>query len=190
MRSGRGSCGGYCLDDFPLNSVATTAGRFYEWQGERFISVTNVLDQAKSKPAIVGWANKLTAEQAQLTIDYVLAHGSLPPKPTVTRIRKGQPTPVQVDWPTYWKSEHTRVKDASAERGSIIHDWAEHWVLGHEPAPPAGLEQECIGIMRAFEKYGIEPISTEATVYNRTFNTWRRGSVRQGGGVGRRHMVH
>lgn len=154
----------------PAGSVATNDGRYYERNGERFLSVTNVLDKALSKPALVPWAVKLTAEKAQQCLDYTVAHGGkLPPRKKVQRIRKGQPVMLEVDHDVYWKGEHTRVKDASADRGTLIHDWAEHWVLGHEPDPPAGLEQECLGIIKAFERYEIEPLVAEATVYNRTF---------------------
>jgi len=151
----------------PLGSVATSDGRYYERDGERYLSVTNVLDKALSKPALVPWAVKLTAEKAQQCLDYTLKNGKLPPKREVQRIRKGQPVMLEVEHDVYWKSEHVRVKDASADRGTLIHDWAEQWVLGAEPDPPEGLEQECIGIMRAFEKYGIEAEVAECTVYNK-----------------------
>lgn len=150
-----------------MGSVATEDGRYYDRAGERFLSVTNILDKSLSKPALVPWAVKLTAEKAQQCLDYVLKHGTLPPKRKVQRIRKGQPVMLEVDHDVYWKGEHGRVKDASAERGTIIHDWAEQWVLGAEPDPPEGLEQECIGIVRAFDKYKIEPVVAECTVYNR-----------------------
>ena len=151
----------------PLNSEITSDGRYYTWGGEKFLSVTNVLDKSLSKPALVPWAVKLTAEKAKQWGEYVMEHGHEPPRKSVQRIRKGQPVMVEVDHDVYWKSEHTRVKNTSADRGTIIHDWAEQWVLGAEPNPPEGLEQECIGIMRAFEKYGIEAEVAECTVYNR-----------------------
>lgn len=153
----------------PFGSVATEDGRYYERAGERYLSVTNVLDKSLSKPALIPWAVKLCAEQAIATLDEVLADGAMPPNPHLPRIVKGQPVMKEVDWPTYWKSEHKRVKEASAERGTIIHDWAEAWVLGQEPDPPAEYVQECLGIMRAFEKYGIEPVAAECTVYNKTY---------------------
>ena len=48
----------------PLGSVATSDGRYYERNGERFLSVTNIIDKAMSKPALVPWAVKLCAEAA------------------------------------------------------------------------------------------------------------------------------
>ena len=153
----------------PLNSEITSDGRYYTWGDEKFLSVTNVLDKALSKPALVPWAVKLTAEKAQQCLDYTLKHGQLPPKKKVQRIRKGQPVMLEVEHDVYWKGEHTRVKDASADRGTLTHDWAEAWALGLEPDPPAGLEIECIGIIKAFERYGIEVEAAENTVYNRTY---------------------
>lgn len=153
----------------PLNSKDTDDGRYYVWNDEQFLSVTNILEKTKNKPALLPWGVKLTAEAAWETIEYLQAHkGQVPPKPKLQRIVKGNPVMKEVDWPTYWKAQHRKAKDESAERGSIIHDWAERFALGQEPPPPAGLEQECMGIIAAFEKYDIEPIAAEATVYNRT----------------------
>lgn len=153
----------------PFGSVATDNGRYYERNGERYLSVTNILDKAMSKPALLPWAVKLTAVAAQETLDYVLANGKLPKtKPTLTRIKKGEPYEAEVEWDVWWKAQHRLVKEASAERGSIIHDWAEAWVLGQEPDPPELYVTECLGIMQAFDKYGIKPIAAENTVYNKT----------------------
>jgi hypothetical protein len=161
----------------PLNSQITNDGRFYTWKDERFLSVTNVLDKAMSKPALIPWSNKLTAEQARTTLDYALAHGEEPELPLMPPKKDGsQPKDRQgnlkriPNWETDWKREHTRVKNASADRGTIIHDWAEQWVLGREPEPPEEYVAECLGIMRCFDKYGIEPIAAEATVYNRAYH--------------------
>lgn len=151
----------------PLNAASNDDGRWYTWNDEKFLSVTNILSKSLAKEALVPWACKLTAIEARKTLDYVLKHGEEPPLP-VEKVLKTKTRYVK-DWETDWKREHTRVKDASSVRGNIIHDWAENWVLGHEPDPPAEYVDECLGIMRAFEKYGIEPIAAEATVYNRQF---------------------
>lgn len=150
----------------PLGSVATDDGRFYHWNDEKFLSVTNILSKSLAKEALVPWACKLTAIEARKTLDYALKHGQEPPLPVESVTKTGKEKLVK-DWETDWKREHKRVKDSSSVRGNIIHDWAEQWVLGHEPDPPELYVAECLGIMRAFEKYGIEPIAAEATVYNR-----------------------
>jgi hypothetical protein len=154
----------------PLGSVAEESGRWYERDGKRYLSVTNILSKSLPKDALVPWAVKLTAVKAEQCLDYVLKNGKLPPAKKVERIRNGKPVMLEVDHPTYWKGEHVRVKDASAVRGNIIHDWAEKWVLGHEPDPPEEYVPECLGIMRAFEKYEIEPLAAEATFYNDTYS--------------------
>lgn len=160
----------------PFGSVATEDGRFYERDGERYLSVTNILSKSIAKDALVPWAVKLTAEQARITLDYVLEHGKEPPLPVLPPKENGQhvidratKAPKTIpNWETDWKREHGRVKDASADRGTIIHDWAEHWALGHEPDPPELYVAECMGIIKAFEKYDIEPIAAEAVFYNKT----------------------
>ena len=153
----------------PLGSIATENGRYYEWGDpvERFLSVTNVLDKAMSKPALMPWSNKLVAEKAWQCVEYVLKNGKLPPAPKLQRKVKGQPVMKEVDHPTYWKAEANKVKDASAARGTLIHDWAEQWVLGAEPDPPEGLELECMGIIKAFDRYEITAEVAECTVFNR-----------------------
>ena len=160
----------------PFGSVATSDGRYYERHGDKYLSVTNILSKSLPKDALVPWACKLTAIEARKTLDFALANGHEPPLPLAPPKANGEhvidrstkrPKTIK-DWETDWKREHTRVKDASAERGTIIHDWAEHWQLGHDPEPPALYVDECLGIMRAFEKYGIETIAAEATFYNKT----------------------
>lgn len=147
----------------PLNSVATDDGRYYERHGRKFISVTNVIDKALSKPALLPWAVKLTAEAAmrdfRKMVDDDKAEEFLRIYPDTTTKPKANPA-------SEWKRQHKKVKDESAEKGTLIHAWAEGWVLGQEPDPPEGLETECLGIMRAFERYGIEPVVAECTVYS------------------------
>lgn len=50
----------------PKHAHATDRGRYYTrpGTGEQLISVTNVLSEAVSKPALVPWAAKMTAEAA------------------------------------------------------------------------------------------------------------------------------
>lgn len=153
----------------PLGSVATEDGRYYHWNNEKFLSVTNILSKSVPKDALVPWACKLTAIEARKTLDYAIKHGVEPDLPVESVSKTGKVKHVK-DWETDWKRQHKRVKDASSERGNIIHDWAEQWVLGHEPDPPAEYVDECLGIMKAFDKYDIQPVAAEATVYNRTFH--------------------
>ena len=37
-------------------------GRFYNWEGDSFISVTNALQNGVPKPALTYWAAKMVAE--------------------------------------------------------------------------------------------------------------------------------
>ncbi len=131
--------------DAPRDSVATDNGRFYEWKGERFISVTNVLDRVISKPVLVPWAAKLVAE-------YAKAHPGADIKE--------------------WKRQPKLVKETSADRGTVIHAWCEQFFLNPELALdsiPPEYAAECVGFVQAIEHHGIVPIAAEATVYSRAY---------------------
>lgn len=150
----------------PRDAVATDSGRFYERHGRKYISVTNVIDKAVAKPALMPWAVKLTAEAALATFNQGGEAPFHPGQFTTTQRPRRKPGAQSPPGPWDWKAEHARVRDESADKGTLIHAWAEAWVLGQSPDPPLGLESECLGIMRAFEKYGIEVAVAECTVYN------------------------
>jgi len=166
----------------PINAVDTSDGRFYERNGRRYLSVTNVLDHAMSKPALIPWAVKLTAEEADRTLAYALEHGKLPALPPgTTKAEKASKSGTAKDWPSDWKREHKRVKETSGTRGNLFHSWAEAYLLGGHPDPPelppevqpyhgTNLVAECAGFIRAVEKYGIEAWGAEATVYSDHYN--------------------
>ena len=129
--------------DAPLGSVATDDGRYYEWKGERFISVTNVLQHTISKPVLVPWAAKLVAE-----------FGKANPGLDIKE----------------WKKQPTLVKDKASERGTNIHAWCEQFFLNPAAAVaaiPHEYSKECIGFIKAVERFQIVPIAAEATVYSR-----------------------
>ncbi len=159
----------------PLNSVATENGRYYEWAGDRYLSVTNVLSKSIAKDALLPWGVKLTAEKALAAYNFLLRNGREPAKQKLERKVKGQAVMKEVDHDVYWKAQHRLVKEASAERGSIIHDWAEQWTLAGNvdsesvefPEMPPLYEDECRGIMRAFDHYQIKAEVAECTVYSR-----------------------
>lgn len=128
--------------------------RIYTRDGVEYLSVTSVIAHL-SKPALIPWAVKLTAEAA---LEDVQRHG-VPTGAAASPVGKGR----VAEWKRNWR----KVRDASADRGSTFHDWAEHYVLGLQPPPPPGLEQECIGFIRCLKENRIEPLSAEATVFNR-----------------------
>lgn len=162
----------------PKGAIATDTGRWYERNGRQYLSVTNAIGQAVGKPAIVPWSNNLTAKMADETMQYVLEHGELPPLPPAETVaEKRSKNKTVKDWPTYWKREHTKVKEAAGVRGDLFHDWAEAYMLGQRPDVPELPEEihdrhgttlalECAGFVKTVEKYGIEPWGTEATVYS------------------------
>lgn len=132
--------------DAPLGSVATADGRYYERNGRRYISVTNVLDHVVSKPVLVPWASKVVAEYA-----------------------KGHPSADIKEW----KKQPKIVKETAAQRGTDIHAWCESYFLNPQLAEanmPAEYEAECYGFIQAVQLHGIVPIAAEATVYSNTFS--------------------
>lgn len=151
----------------PFGSVATSDGRYYERDGEKFLSVTNIIDKAMSKPALVPWAVKLCAEAALADLHRCRTDADF--KKLVFKYKDTTTSP-KINPASEWKRTHTKVKDAAAERGTTFHNWAEGYILGQEPDPPDGLAEECVGFIRCVEKNGIEAIAAEATVYSREFS--------------------
>lgn len=128
--------------DAPAGSVATPDGRYYERNGRKYISVTNVLDHCISKPVLVPWASKVVAE-------YAVAHPGADIKE--------------------WKRQPKIVKETSAQRGTDIHAWCEQYFLNPELAMdnmPAEYVAECVGFVECIIRNGIVPLAAEATVYS------------------------
>lgn len=137
----------------PANSTTNSRGaRFYEWQGERFWSVTTVIG-ALNKPAIPAWAAKRAAEFAVENSDAWLALARTGQKRAAVDLIKGAP----------W-----RERDSAADIGSAVHKAVELYTLGQSlPTWP----DDVAGHMQQFEKFlnAYEPKFelAEATVYHR-----------------------
>lgn len=118
--------------------------RFYEWQGERFWSVTTILGRGLPKH-LAPWAAKLVAELAwadmkarpqgrnaaslrrwtrngRAYVEALQAAGGL----TSVRLEKLTGEDLGLRW---LKGEPDRVRDAAADRGSDVHAAAEDLVL-------------------------------------------------------------
>src|ERR1035437_9451202 len=134
----------------PLNARLDDAGRrFYTWQGERYWSVTTLIDMGVPK-YLVPWASKLVAETAYAD---VVKHGkralalwekagrahvaqlqadggivSLTP----AKLAKTTPAEFALRW---LKSTPDRVRDAAGDRGSKVHEQSEETVKGRADEP-------------------------------------------------------
>lgn len=138
----------------PANSTTNSRGaRFYEWQGERFWSVTTVIG-ALNKPAIPAWAAKRAAEFAVENSDAWLALARTGQKRAAVDLIKGAP----------W-----RERDAAADVGTAVHRAVEAYTLG---LPMPEFDESVAGHMAQFQKFltAFQPTfeMAEATVYSRS----------------------
>jgi hypothetical protein len=141
----------------PKTAKATSKGRYYTNPRDPekpLISVTNVLDAAIGKPALVGWAARTVAEQAVARL------------PIVTKLSRTDPAAaVQL-----LKGTPYAEKDTAAKLGTRIHELAEAHELGQ------GLPDDLLDDEKAMvENYlawreDWKPVfeATEATVRNYT----------------------
>lgn len=116
----------------PKHAADTDNGRYYIHPKTRqqLVSVTNVLSTCVAKPALVGWAAKITAEKAAdmlpvLTASFLIAEC----KPKRVADECGRCTPCVVKT---IKREVTIVRDKASDLGSRIHAHAEAHLTGQE----------------------------------------------------------
>lgn len=145
----------------PKTAVPTKRGRYYTDPADttaRYVSVTNVLDTAMNKPALVGWAAKTVAQTAVNSLVHVTRMARLDHDAAVSWL-KGQPY---------------AEKDAAAEKGSRLHELAEAHKLGQDVTGLVDVETEpdVHAMLQQFlaflEDFAPEYEATEATVVNRT----------------------
>jgi hypothetical protein len=142
----------------PKNATTGRDGRFYTFRGERYWSVTTIINGGIPKPALINWAKKFTAEYA---CDNIKKLNALLEPEDGTVDRDGA-----VEW---LKGAAYRDRDKKADIGTFIHGATEAYVLG-KPFPewPLPLAPR----MRAFERFlsAYEPVweATEASVYSHT----------------------
>lgn len=133
--------------------VTTRRGqRYYEWRGEKYWSVTTIINGGVPKPQLVPWAIREVAEGAVAMID------------TLPRLVKQSPG-AAVDM---LKGLPWAKKTAAADVGTSIHERAEALVKGR-PLPP--VPGEIAGYIDAFDRWRFDwqpqYVASEATVYNR-----------------------
>ncbi len=96
-------------------------GRWYTWDGIRYWSVTTIIDAGVPKPALINWAKRVTAEYA---VDKYKSLGV---------ILDDAGWEGAVDW---LKDASYREMKRAGNLGTLVHDFAEAYVLG-TPMPPA-----------------------------------------------------
>lgn len=147
-------------------------GRWYvhPTTGERWPSVTNVLDVAVSKPALKPWAVKITADKALASIPTYLAAMTRPvckPKRVADECGECRDCIHKAI-----KREANFVSETAADLGTRVHDWAEAKVLGKPGTDDPEVAPFGKQLLRFFAEFGIDIErdieASEATVVNRT----------------------
>lgn len=144
----------------PRNATTDGKGRTYLWPptGERFTSVTTILSAGVPKPALLNWAPKMVAEFV------AKEYARLEPL-----LKSGNDFD-QIEAISTMKNAPWRDRDAAANKGTQVHDFAEQITLYPErqhDIPPA-LKGHVDSFKRFLDEWQPDYEATEMTVYNRT----------------------
>lgn len=147
-------------------------GRWYVHpsSGEKWPSVTNVIDRAVNKPVLVPWAAKITAGKAWDMLPRMVASVMVKQcgaTKVADRCGKCQPC-----LNAEMKAEVRAVKDTAADLGSRVHAHAEAHVLGKPIGDDPEVEPFVTQLLACWETFGINPDTdieaAELTIVNRT----------------------
>lgn len=146
-------------------------GRWYvhPQTGEMWPSITNVLDVAVSKPALVGWAAKAVAEKAFRELPLLVASMLVRPcRPKRVADECGKCKTCRLK---QLKREPGFVKDTAADLGTRVHAWAEAHVLNKPMIDDPEVAPFGVQLLRFFDDFGVDMDkdieASEATVVNR-----------------------
>lgn len=132
---------------------------FHPTSGESWPSITNVLDVSVSKPALVPWAAKITAQKAWDSL----------PRMVATARKKGERDALTREI----KSEVKIAKDMAADLGSRVHAWAEAHATGAPIPEDPEVEPFAQQLLMFFDAFGVDVDkdieAAEATVINRKY---------------------
>lgn len=149
-------------------------GRYYTHPttGEEWPSVTNVLDFSISKPNLVPWAAKVTAQAAWDNLPLMVALARKTDTKCATKRVAERCGNCQFCITAIIKSYHTEVKEVAADLGDRVHWQAQSYVLGRPVEADPGAAPFVAQLLKFWLDFGIDPTTdyemTEATVINRT----------------------
>lgn len=133
-----------------MTQVTTKSGRYYEFKGQKYPSVTTILSKGIPKPGLIKWASRLVAtgaiEDAEMWMGWPdeEAHAYLSGLPDAKR-------------------------NSRANIGSTVHAAAEAFSLGR---PFRAIDEEAQSYVNGFEEFvrDFKPkfLHTEAPVFSRT----------------------
>lgn len=138
-----------------IDRVDTRDGRYYRIEGERYYSVTTIIDGGTPKWPLINWAKKFTAEYA---VDHFDAFKALV---------EDDPMAAK-DW---LKRASNRMTSVAGELGSAVHEAAEAYVLGrpYPPWTPAVRPYMENGLLPFLDTWTPEIIAIEAPVFSKRF---------------------
>lgn len=130
-------------------------GRKYVWghtdRTESFDSVTTILAKVLAKPAIAPWAARTCGEYVRDNMGFLYGCWKNDRDSVVDLIK-------QAPW---------KVRDAAADRGTLVHALAEAVTLGQDPTIPPELAGHVASWQAWREDHEVEFLAAEATCYNR-----------------------
>lgn len=152
-------------------ALNTREGRFYEigeLDNRKLPSVTNILNQL-SKPALIAWAARVTAEYAQTEIMDKLKDGSL----TIEDIQRMDTRQFVQDA----KTAHKRISDEAKNIGKKTHEFAHQlfWFMKDNPGKPIEMEvdedimEPAGALVKWVQKNEVKPITMEERIYSIDF---------------------
>ena len=90
-------------------------GRYYHWQGDSFLSVTNANKHGLPAPALMYWAPRVVAEHVADNLDDVVTfHDKMD----------------RSEFISYLKNQPWQARDKAGDIGSTVHEVAEQYAVG------------------------------------------------------------
>lgn len=136
-----------------MTQITTKSGRHYEWNGEKFPSVTTILSKGIPKPALIKWAGNMVARIAVEDVEHWM---SLSDEEAIAYLA-GQPD---------------ARRNSSANLGSVIHAAAEAYSKGEEYTPKTPISDKAAAYVQGFKNFVADKkpkfLATEAPVFSRT----------------------
>lgn len=133
-----------------MTQVTTKSGRYYEWEGERYPSVTTILSKGIPKPGLIKWAGKLVAEHAVFEADKIADMSDQE----------------AID---YLSSRPDQRRNSSANLGSAIHAAVDAYSNGRELPVMSDQTQTYINGFAMFVRdFSPKYLMTERFVFNKT----------------------
>lgn len=130
----------------PIRRKDTAKGHHYvDAAGTRVPGVTTILGDGVPKPALINWAANATADAAVNRWDEL---ADMPPAKRLDALRKAR----------------YEEKDAAANRGTVVHGYAERLVAGESVEAPEALVGHVEAYARFLDEFRVEPVHVEFSV--------------------------